>query len=70
MAKTILILGASRGIGLGLVQEFLGRGWKVVASERSESADLHAIDNPDLRIVTADVTATPISACRTANSMR
>ena len=54
--KTIFILGASRGIGLGLVKTFLDRGWNVVASERSESADLHALECDALRIVTADVT--------------
>ena len=54
--KTIFILGASRGIGLGLVKTFLDRGWNVVASKRSESADLHALECDALRIVTADVT--------------
>ena len=54
--KTIFILGASRGIGLGLVKTFLDRGWNVVASERAESADLHALECDALRIVTADVT--------------
>jgi len=54
--KTIFILGASRGIGLGLVQTFLSRGWQVVASERAHSADLHALGCDALRIVTADVT--------------
>ncbi|KWV95538.1 SDR family NAD(P)-dependent oxidoreductase [Erythrobacter sp. AP23] len=54
--KTVFILGASRGIGLGLVREFLGRGWHVVASERSKSEDLHALDCEALEIVTCDVT--------------
>ena len=54
--KTIFILGASRGIGLGLVRTFLDRGWQVVASERTHSADLHALECDALRIVTADVT--------------
>ncbi len=40
--KAIVIVGASRGIGLGLTREFAGRGWKVHATERSESAELHA----------------------------
>ena len=42
--RTIFILGASRGIGLGLVKEFLARGWQVVASERSRSDALHALE--------------------------
>ena len=36
--RKILIIGASRGIGLGLTREFAGRGWHVVASERTPCA--------------------------------
>jgi len=54
--RKIFILGASRGLGLGLVREFLGRGWRVVASERGRSGDLHALACDALRIVTCDVT--------------
>ena len=32
--REILIVGASRGLGLGLAREYLGRGWRVVATER------------------------------------
>jgi NAD(P)-dependent dehydrogenase (short-subunit alcohol dehydrogenase family) len=32
--KFALVVGASRGIGLGVVQEFLGRGWNVIATAR------------------------------------
>lgn len=52
--KTILILGASRGIGLGLAREFAGRGWRVIASERSHGDALHALEG--VEVVTADVT--------------
>lgn len=51
--KRILILGASRGIGLGLAQEFARRGWHVIASERSRSEALHALGG--VEVVTADV---------------
>lgn len=37
-----LILGASRGIGLGLTRELIGRGWQVTATHRSEAPDLAA----------------------------
>ena len=37
-----LIVGASRGIGLGLTAELLGRGWDVVATHRSEAPALAA----------------------------
>ena len=30
-----MLLGASRGIGLGLVDEYLARGWRVIATARS-----------------------------------
>lgn len=33
-AKTVLVVGASRGIGLGLVSEYLRRGWAVIATAR------------------------------------
>jgi NAD(P)-dependent dehydrogenase (short-subunit alcohol dehydrogenase family) len=33
-----LIVGASRGIGLGLVEEFAKRGWSVVGTVRSEAS--------------------------------
>ena len=37
--KTALVVGASRGIGLGLVKELAGRGWTVIATRRSASSD-------------------------------
>ena len=57
--KTICIVGASRGIGLGLAGEFARRGWHVVASERSEGDALRrAAQEADgaIEIVTVDVT--------------
>ncbi len=54
MAQTILIVGASRGIGLGLAKEFKDRGWDVIATERDRSDDLHALGG--IRIETMDVT--------------
>ena len=34
--RTALIVGASRGLGLGLVKELAHRGWRVIATLRSE----------------------------------
>lgn len=39
-AKTVLITGANRGIGLAFTEHYVSRGWKVVASARSvDTAD-------------------------------
>lgn len=35
-AGTIIIIGASRGLGLGLVKEYLARGWAVHATYRDQ----------------------------------
>jgi NAD(P)-dependent dehydrogenase (short-subunit alcohol dehydrogenase family) len=37
-----LIIGASRGIGLGLAAELIARGWQVVATHRSDAPELAA----------------------------
>jgi NAD(P)-dependent dehydrogenase (short-subunit alcohol dehydrogenase family) len=44
--KTIVVTGASQGIGAGLVNSFLERGYSVVATSRrvSESAEINASD--------------------------
>jgi NAD(P)-dependent dehydrogenase (short-subunit alcohol dehydrogenase family) len=39
-SKTAIILGASRGLGLGLAAELAARGWQVTATQRSPSAAL------------------------------
>ena len=38
--KHALIVGASRGLGLGLVETFLARGWRVTATQRRPSPAL------------------------------
>lgn len=40
--KKLLLIGASRGLGLALAEEYLKRGWAVVATERDHrSSGLH-----------------------------
>ena len=52
-----LIIGASRGIGLGLAEELAARGWHVFASQRSASEGLtEAAEDAEIEVVTADVT--------------
>lgn len=56
---TILLIGASRGLGLGLTGEFAKRGWRVVATARNQAAvDLQTLakTNPDrLEIEAVDI---------------
>ncbi|PRD43204.1 3-oxoacyl-ACP reductase [Phyllobacterium phragmitis] len=41
---TILIIGASRGIGHAMAAQFLGRGWHVIGTVRADvRSDLHAL---------------------------
>lgn len=60
MRKTVVIAGASRGIGLGLTKAWLQRGARVYALARSASPDLGWLQQgwPDhLEVVHADITA-------------
>jgi NAD(P)-dependent dehydrogenase (short-subunit alcohol dehydrogenase family) len=41
--KTVLVIGASRGLGLALAEEFCSRGWRVIATERAHSVGLAAL---------------------------
>jgi NAD(P)-dependent dehydrogenase (short-subunit alcohol dehydrogenase family) len=43
--QTALVLGASRGLGLALVEEWLGRGWQVIATARGPSDRLTQLAN-------------------------
>ena len=42
-SKTVLVIGASRGLGLALAEEFCSRGWRVIATERAHSVGLAAL---------------------------
>lgn len=53
--KHALIVGASRGLGLGLVETFLARGWHVTATQRSPSQGLAALASDALAVETADI---------------
>ncbi len=57
--KTLLLIGASRGLGLALAEEYLERGWHVVATERGGThSRLHDLLRPAasrLEIETVDI---------------
>jgi NAD(P)-dependent dehydrogenase (short-subunit alcohol dehydrogenase family) len=54
--KTILLIGASRGIGHELARQYLADGWRVIATARSEDgiAKLKALGAQTLRLDVAD----------------
>jgi NAD(P)-dependent dehydrogenase (short-subunit alcohol dehydrogenase family) len=64
----ILIIGASRGIGLGLAQEFAGRGWTVTATVRdaSKAEALKAVKASLETVDIADATSASAFADRLA----
>lgn len=56
MQKTVLIIGASRGLGLGLTRQFSSEGWQVIATVRNaQQADTLA-QIPQVRVETLDMT--------------
>lgn len=55
--KTVLITGASRGLGLALVQTFYERGYQVYAVVRTTSAcDMLTTLYPAVSVLITDVT--------------
>ena len=70
--KNALVIGASRGIGLGLVGEQLKRGWKVTATQRTPSPELEALARASggrLAIDTVDITK-PAEASALASRLK
>ena len=58
--RSILIVGASRGLGYAMAAEFAGRGWNVVGTVRAAGTPLHSLaaGHPDrVEIETLDMTA-------------
>ena len=57
--KTLLLLGASRGLGLAIVEQYLKRGWLVVGtvrgSGRTKLHDLREHWKSRLEIETVDI---------------
>ncbi len=58
--KRLLLIGASKGLGLAITEQYLKRGWHVVATERSHSQALHKLSEEmagRLEIESVDVTS-------------
>jgi NAD(P)-dependent dehydrogenase (short-subunit alcohol dehydrogenase family) len=58
-SKKLLLIGASRGLGFALAEEYLKRGWHVVATERNRTTsklhDLLRTSGGRLEIETVDI---------------
>ena len=59
-SKTAIIVGASRGLGLGLAREFARRGWHITATARNASiapelADVAAASDGRIEVEEVDV---------------
>ena len=54
-AKTAIVTGASRGIGAGLVEAFLKRGYSVVANSRNITKANPFPSSPNLALVDGDI---------------
>ena len=50
-----IVTGASRGIGLGVTQALLERGWRVVGTSRTISSSKDLTPSADLVLVDGDV---------------
>ena len=55
MPRTVLIVGASRGLGLGLAAEYLGRGWRVIGTVRDDAGERALRALGDVRVERLDV---------------
>jgi NAD(P)-dependent dehydrogenase (short-subunit alcohol dehydrogenase family) len=67
--KTVLLIGASRGLGFAMVEEYLKRGWRVIASGREGSTEklfqLAKASPGALEVETVDITiAEQVAALR------
>ena len=58
--KTVLLIGASRGLGFAMAAEYLRRGWRVIATARASSTDelrrLAESSGGALEVETVDIT--------------
>jgi len=59
--KHALIIAGSRGLGFGLVREYLARGWHVTATARTPSDELVALRGQNGRLVVESLDVTVVA---------
>src|ERR1700751_1558671 len=60
--KTVIVTGASQGIGAGLVQSFLDRGYNVVANSRNIRKSDLLIESDHLALVDGSIGDSAVAA--------
>src|SRR6202161_931962 len=60
--KTVIITGASQGIGAGVVQAFLDRGYKIVATSRNITKSGDFTGSAKLVLVDGDIAESAVAA--------
>lgn len=60
--KTIIVTGASQGIGAGVVQAFLDRGYNVVANSRNLTKSGTFTESPQLALVDGNIGDSAVAA--------
>jgi short-subunit dehydrogenase len=53
--KTVIVMGASQGIGAGIVHAFLARGYNVVGTSRSATKSKALTTSEQLALIDGDI---------------
>jgi NAD(P)-dependent dehydrogenase (short-subunit alcohol dehydrogenase family) len=67
--KTAIVTGASQGIGAGIVNRFLEKGYNVVGNSRAVSGSTHLTASPRLALVDGDIGDSVIAEKITATAI-
>ena len=62
MSKTVIVTGASQGIGAGAVKAFIDKGYNVVATSRSVTKSKELPSSPKLALVDGDIGDASVAA--------